>query len=74
MANMMMKKSNPEGDLLYARLNEIRLTPAERQLAKAQLARAEAVAGAIVWIATFLKELIRTLVVCPIRRFASTLG
>jgi hypothetical protein len=43
---------------LYARLDEVRMTPADRQLAKASLAQADALATFILAAVAFLARLV----------------
>ena len=67
-------KTNDKLDLLNARLDAIQLADYERIRAKAQLARAEAMADLIAAIGRGLRRLLRTLVVRPIRRLTASLG
>lgn len=57
-----------------ARLDEIRMNGYERLKAKAQLARAEAFADAVITMAGGIRRLLRTLVVRPYRRLTASLG
>jgi hypothetical protein len=67
-------KPNDNMDFLFARLDEVHMSRYERIRAKAQLARAEAVADAIFAIARGSKRLLKTLVLRPFRRMAASLG
>ena len=67
-------KTNDKLDLLNARLDAIQMADYERIRAKAQLARAEAMADLIAAIGRGLRRLLRTLVVRPIRRLTASLG
>ena len=69
-----MNRTNPDLDILYSRLNEIRMTPYERLTAEAQLARAEAIAELLVRTAHTVKKLARTLVVRPVQRAFEWIG
>jgi hypothetical protein len=66
--------SKPELDPVKARLSAVRMPAYERLLAEAHLARAEAIAAAIVTVARFAKRAVLRHVLRPIRRFAAALG
>ena len=68
------RKANDKLDFLNARLDAVRMADYERIRAKAQLARAEAMADLIAAIGRGLRRLLRTLVVRPIRRLTASLG
>ena len=68
------RKANDKLDFLNARLDAVRMADYERIRAKAQLARAEAMADLIAAIGRGLRSLLRTLVVRPIRRLTASLG
>lgn len=59
---------------LYGRLDEIKMGEYERLMAKASLARAEAVSQLLHAAVRGLQRLLRALVVRPIRRLTSALG
>ena len=61
-------------DFLYARLDEVRISDHERQRAKAQLARAEAVAEAIARGIDLVKRLLKNLAVRPAGRPTNQAG
>ena len=65
-----MKRSN-ELEILFRRLDEVRISERERIRAKAQLERAEAVASLIADAGKGLERLYRKLVVRPLRRLAA---
>jgi len=68
------RKANDKLDFLNARLDAVRMADYERIRAKAQLARAEAMADLIAAIGRGLRRLLRTLVVRPIRLLTASLG
>lgn len=45
-------------NMLYSRLDEIRMTPADRQLAKASLAQADALASLVLAAGAFIARLV----------------
>ena len=57
--NSKVSKSNGEWELIEARLDEIGLSSHERLKAKAQLARAEAVADALAVLAAGVKRVLK---------------
>jgi hypothetical protein len=67
-------KPNDNMDFLYTRLDQVHMSPSERIMAKAQLARTEAVADAIFAMGRSAKRLLRTLVLRPFRRMTASLG
>lgn len=73
---MKQKQTKEQADLqfFYERLDQVRMSGHERVRAKASLARAEAIAELIVQAATGMRRLLKTLVIRPIRRLATTLG
>lgn len=72
--NAKISKTNSNLDFLNARLDEVRMSSHERLRAKASLARAEAVAEAVVEIINLVKRLLMTLVVRPYRRLTTSVG
>ena len=68
------RRTDPNLEFLYARLDEIRMSGLERVRAKASLARADAIAGLMVDAANGARRLLCTLVVQPIRRLATSIG
>jgi hypothetical protein len=71
---MSNRKSDSSLEYLNARLDQISMGEYELLVAKANLARAEAVSQFLLEATRGLQRLLRTLVVRPIRRLASTLG
>jgi len=69
-----LSNSNSDLKAIEARLDEIRMPSYERMLAKAHLARAEAVADLIVGVARFVKKSVAALFLRPIRRLAAAFG
>lgn len=69
-----VNKSNAGLKAIEARLDEIRMPSYERMLAKAHLARAEAVADLIVGVARFVKKSVAALFLRPIRRLVAAFG
>jgi hypothetical protein len=67
-------KPNDNMDYVYARLDEVRMSQTERLMARAQLARAEAVAEAVFAVVHGSKRLLKTLVLRPFRRMTASLG
>ena len=58
-------KRNPGLEAIYARLDEIHMSPADRQNARAALAQADALADFIVGAVDLAKRLLRTGAVRP---------
>ena len=67
-------KTNQDLDFFNARIDALQIGSYERIRAKAQLARTEAVADALVAIARGVRGLLKTLVFRPLRRFTASLG
>jgi hypothetical protein len=67
----MMHSTQSDLEHLYRRLDEIRMSEHERLRAKAQLARAEAVAGVVAAAGRMIARLYRRLIVRPIRHLAA---
>lgn len=63
-----ISRTNSNLDLLYARLDEVRMSKHERLRAKASLARAEAVADAVVGAIDLVKRGLRFLLRRPVGR------
>jgi hypothetical protein len=72
--NAKISKSNENLDFFSARLDEVQMSEYERLRAKASLARAEAVADAVVELIGLGKRLLKTLVVRPFRRLMTSAG
>lgn len=72
--NQKDSKTNRDLDFFNTRIDELQISSYERIRAKAQLARTEAVADAIVAIGRGVHGLLKTLVVRPLRRFTASLG
>ncbi len=72
--NDKISKTKSEFDFLNARLDEILMSGHERIKAKAQLARAEAIADLFVAVAGGLKRLFKALVLKPFRRLTAAIG
>lgn len=72
--NVKISKTNSDLDFMNARLDEVRISSHERLRAKASLARAAAVAEAVVKIINLVKRLLKTLVVRPFRRLTTSIG
>lgn len=72
--NAKISKTNENLDFFSARLDEVQLSEYERLRAKASLARAEAVADAVVELIGLGKRLLKTLVVRPFRRLMTSAG
>lgn len=72
--NAKISKTNENLDFFSARLDEVQLSEYERLRAKASLARAEAVADAVVELIGLGKRLLKTLVVRPFRRLMMSAG
>ena len=64
-------KSSKELEILFRRLDEVRMSERERIRAKAHLERAEAVARLIAGAGKALERLYRKLVVRPLRRIST---
>lgn len=73
---MDQKDSKTNQDLAFfnARIDALQIGSYERIKAKAELARTEAVADAIVAFGRGARGLLNTLVVHPFRRFTATIG
>ena len=69
-----VSRSKRDLALLNARLDKIRMSEYERLRAKAGLAQAEAVADFIFGATNAIRRLLKTRVICPIRRLAASLG
>lgn len=67
-------KPNDNMDFLYERLDQVQMSQSQRILAKAQLARAQAVADAVFAVLHGSKRLLKTLVLRPFRRLTASLG
>ena len=67
-------KCSKELELLYQRLDEMRIHEYERISAKAHLARAEALADLLAHAGGAARGLFRRLVLRPLRRFAASAG
>ena len=72
--NADISKTNLGADYFNARLDEVGLSAYERMRAKAELARAEVLASAIVEIISLVKRLLKTLLVRPYQRLSANLG
>ena len=59
--NAKISKPNDDLDVLYRRIDQIRMSEQERLVAKARLARAEAVAGMLVAASNAVRRLVRSL-------------
>jgi hypothetical protein len=68
----MTMKHSKELEVLFRRLDGIRMSERERIRAKAHLERAEAVAALIAGVVKSLERLFRKLVVRPLRRLAAS--
>ena len=64
-------KTDPSLEVLYARLDEVRMSDHERLRAKGSLAQAEAFADFMVEMANGIKRLLKILVLRPIRRLTA---
>lgn len=69
-----LNRTNPERDLLRARLNAISMPSYERLIAQAHLERAEVLTDLIVAVARKVKALTKALVVRPVRRALDVMG
>ena len=69
-----ISKGKSDLEILYARLDQVRISGHERLRAEASLARAEAFADLMVKITGAVKQLLKTLVLRPVRRFITSLG
>lgn len=72
--NQQHSKTNQDLAFFNARIDELRISSYDRVKAKAQLARTEAVADAIVAIGRGLHGLLKALVLRPFRRIAASIG
>lgn len=72
--NEKISRTNSDLEFFNARLDEIRMSSHERLRAKASLARAEAIADLIVGCINGATRLLKTRVLCPIRRLAASFG
>jgi hypothetical protein len=63
-----VSKSNSEWETIHARLAEVRLSGHQRLKAQAQLARAEAVADALVALSSSVKRTVKQLFDRPYRQ------
>ena len=72
--NYKLKRTNPEADALYARLNEIQMPAYERLTAQAHLARAEAISDLIVAVVRALKSVAKALTGRRMRRIVARIG
>jgi hypothetical protein len=72
--NEKISKTNQSLEFFSARLDEVQMSEYERLRAKASLARAEAVAGAVIELIGLGKRLLKTLVVRPFRRLTTSVG
>ena len=70
----MTGKTRTSLQFLNARLDEIRMSSHERLRAKASLAHAEAITDLIFEITNGATRLLKSWVLCPIRRLATSLG
>ena len=70
----MNSKPNANLDFIFSRLDEVQMSSSERAKAKSQLARADAVAGALFAIGRGLRTLLKVLVLRPIRRLTASFG
>jgi hypothetical protein len=70
----MKSTSTSELQYLYTRLDQIRMSDYERLRARASLARGDAIATLILSAFEGAGRLLKTLVVRPIRRLATSLG
>lgn len=69
-----INKPDERVEFFNSRLDEVRMSPYERIRAKASLARAEAMADALVGIAKGVRRLLKAAVVRPFRRLTESLG
>lgn len=67
-------KPNDNMDFVYLRLDQVHMSQSERIMARAQLARAQAVADAVFALVHGAKRLLKTLVLRPFRRLTASLG
>ena len=72
--NYKLKRTNPEKDAVYARLNEIQMPAYERLIAQAHLARAEAISDLIVAVVQAVKSAAKALTVRRMRRIVARIG
>lgn len=69
-----ISKANLDLEFLNSRLDEVRMSAHERLLAKASLARADAISDSLLELTGALKRLLKNFLVCPIRRLTSAWG
>lgn len=72
--NEKISKTNLSLDFLNARLDQVRMSSHERLRAKANFARSEAVADAVVEMINLVKRLLKTLAVRSYRRRTPSVG
>ena len=72
--SVMNSKTNDSLEFLNTRLDEVQMSQLERIKAKAQLARADAVADALFAIARGAKRLLKNVVLRPFRRLTVSIG
>jgi len=72
--NMKISKTNPDLEFLNRRLDEIQMTSSERLRARARLAQAEALAGAIVAVANGIARLFKPMTASSGRGTAPSVG
>ena len=72
--NTKISKTNEREAFFNTLLDEVRMSGHERLRAKASLARAEALADAILAAINLAKRLLKALVVRPYRRLTTSLG
>jgi len=72
--DMKISKTNPDLEFLNRRMDEIQMSDLERLRAKARLAQAEAVAGAIVAVTHGIARLFKPLSARPSRGSAPAAG
>jgi hypothetical protein len=67
-------KTNQDLAFFYARIDALQIGSYERIKAKAELARTEAIADAMVAFGRGARGLLKTLIVHPFRRFTASIG
>ena len=72
--SVMNSKTNRHLEFLYARLDQVQMSQAERIKAKAQLARAEAVVDLVFAAGCGVKQLVKKRLLRPFRRMAASFG
>ena len=72
--NVMNSKTNRSLEFLNARLDQVQMSQAERNRAKAQLARAEAVVELLFAIGHGAMRLLKKRVLQPMRRMTASFG